>query len=178
MTTLGLFFYFNIVIIIILLCILSLLSSSSSIHILLSLFDSRGQNFFFTTKSIHEIKYSLNCYTFTQCKNLHYPGKETTWINHHEDVRLMIAGCQTKLSSLYSRLGTIRNVVDERAKPHCFLSSGSQVTCQSRRPVTLTTLSAKSRSNISILTPCFLVGHWPTNTLGSASPMYALSVPL
>lgn len=35
----------------------------------------------------------------------------------------------------------------------------SQVTCQIRKPVTLTTLSAKSSANISILTPPCLTHH-------------------
>lgn len=92
-------------------------------------------------------------------------------INYHEIARSIMAGCQTNISSLYGWWRATRNVAAETAKPHFFLSSGSQVTCQIRRPVTLTTLSAKSRGDVFILTPWFPVGHWPINTSCSASPM-------
>lgn len=59
----------------------------------------------------------------------------------------------------------IRSVVIERAEPRCSLSSGSQVTCQIRRPVTLTTLSATSRANISVLTPRCQMHHQPRDKL-------------
>lgn len=60
-------------------------------------------------------------------------------------------------------------VVPERAEPRCSLSPGSQVTYQIRRPVTLTTLSAKSRTNISILTPSHLVHNQTAYKSGCVS---------
>lgn len=62
-------------------------------------------------------------------------------------------------------------LLEKKAEPRCSLSPGSQVTCQIRRPVTLTTLSAKSRTKISVLThSCPIRSRAPANRAVHQSP--------